>query len=171
MERHILGDINIDINPSSKNLSSFARYYTTMLLRNGAISLVTIPTRLTDKTATIIYHIATNDFKHQESLKFVIAPYLDILIDFAFSNGIFLNSCKTAKVIPLKSGNVKWLPEDSPHGRFATEDWPQRRFATQQVSRSVVQPNSPDPNSPNPPNPNPFDPTLLTQPQPITVLW
>ena len=42
--------------------------------------------------------------------KFVIAPYLNILIDFAFSNGIFPDSCKTAKVIPLlKSGNVNDL--------------------------------------------------------------
>ena len=39
--------------------------------------------------------------------KFVIAPYLNILIDFAFSNEIFPDSCKTAKVIPLlKSSNV-----------------------------------------------------------------
>ena len=39
--------------------------------------------------------------------KFVIAPYLNILIDSAFSNGIFPDSCKTAKVIPpRKSGNV-----------------------------------------------------------------
>ena len=27
--------------------------------------------------------------------KFVIAPYLNILIDFAFSNGIFPNSCES----------------------------------------------------------------------------
>ena len=39
--------------------------------------------------------------------KYVIAPYLNILIDFAFSNGIFPDSCKTAKVISfLKSGIV-----------------------------------------------------------------
>ena len=39
--------------------------------------------------------------------KFVTASYLNILIDFAFSNGIFPDSCKTAEVIPLhKSGNV-----------------------------------------------------------------
>ena len=39
-----------------------------------------------------------------------MAPYLNILIDFAFSNGIFPDSCKTAKVIPLlKSGNVNDL--------------------------------------------------------------
>ena len=42
--------------------------------------------------------------------QFDIAPYLNILIDFAFSNGIFPDSCKTAKVIPLlKSGNVNDL--------------------------------------------------------------
>ena len=36
-----------------------------------------------------------------------IAPYLITLIDYAFSNGIFPDSCKTAKVIPLhKSGNT-----------------------------------------------------------------
>ena len=39
--------------------------------------------------------------------KVVIAPYLNILIAFAFSNRIFPDSCKTAKDIPLlKSGNV-----------------------------------------------------------------
>ena len=62
---YLLGDINIDINPSSKNLFFFAKDYTTMLLSNGAISLVTKPNRVTDKTATIIDHIVTNDFKHQ----------------------------------------------------------------------------------------------------------
>ena len=42
--------------------------------------------------------------------KFVIAPYLNILIDFAFCNGIFHGSCKTTKVIPiLESGNVNDL--------------------------------------------------------------
>ena len=73
---NILGGINIDINPSSKNLSSFAKDYTTMLLSNGAISLITKPTRVTDKTATIIDHIVTNDFKHQISPG--ILDYCDI---------------------------------------------------------------------------------------------
>ena len=41
--------------------------------------------------------------------KFVIAPYLNMLIDFAFFNGTFPDSCKTAKVILLlKSGNVNY---------------------------------------------------------------
>ena len=73
---YILCDINIDINPSSKNLSSFAEDYATMLLSNGAISLVTKPTTVTDKTATIIDDIVTNDFKHQNSLG--ILDYCDI---------------------------------------------------------------------------------------------
>ena len=39
--------------------------------------------------------------------KYVIAPYLNILIDFAFSNGIFPDNCKTPKVISfLKCDNV-----------------------------------------------------------------
>ena len=73
---NMFGDINIDINPSSKNLSSFAKDYTSILLSNGAISLVTKPTRVTDKTATIIDHIVTNDFKHQISPG--ILDYYDI---------------------------------------------------------------------------------------------
>ena len=39
--------------------------------------------------------------------KFVVASYLNILIDFAFAYWIFPDSCKTAKVISLlKPGNV-----------------------------------------------------------------
>ena len=39
--------------------------------------------------------------------KFVIAPYLNIVINFAFSDGIFPVNCKIAKVIPLlKYGNA-----------------------------------------------------------------
>ena len=74
---YILGDINIDINPSSKDLPSFTKDYTTMLLSNGAISLVTKPTRVTDKTwPHIIDQIVTTDFKHQISPG--IVDYCDI---------------------------------------------------------------------------------------------
>ena len=47
-----------------------------MLLSNDAISLVTKPTRVANKTATIIDHIVTNDFKHQISPE--ILDYCDI---------------------------------------------------------------------------------------------
>ena len=32
---------------------------------------------------------------------FTIAPFLHLLVEFAFDNGLFLEACKTAKVVPI----------------------------------------------------------------------
>ena len=57
---YIIGDINIDINRTNQN-SPQADRYMQVITSNGAFSLVTKPTRVTDKTATVIDHIITND--------------------------------------------------------------------------------------------------------------
>ena len=37
----------------------------------------------------------------------IVAPFLQVFIDFSFKNGIFLDNCKTAKIFPLhKKGDV-----------------------------------------------------------------
>ena len=48
-----------------KNCSNTAKTYINTLIANGAVPLITKPTRLTDKTSTIKDHIITNDFTHR----------------------------------------------------------------------------------------------------------
>ena len=60
---YIIGDINIDINRTNQN-SPQADRYMQVITSNGAFSLITKPTRVTDKTATVIDHIITNDTTH-----------------------------------------------------------------------------------------------------------
>ena len=60
---YIIGDINIDINKTNQN-SPQADRYMQVITSNGAFSLITNPTRVTDKTATVIDHIITNDTAH-----------------------------------------------------------------------------------------------------------
>ena len=60
---YIIGDINIDINRTNQN-SPQADRYMQVITSNGAFSLTTKPTRVTDKTATVIDHIITNDTAH-----------------------------------------------------------------------------------------------------------
>ena len=60
---YIIGDINIDINRTNQN-SPQADRYMQVITSNGAFSLITKPTRVTDKTATVIDHIITNDTAH-----------------------------------------------------------------------------------------------------------
>ena len=59
---YILGDINI--NTQNK---SFAEKYLNVITSNGAVpvSVITKPTRVTAKTATVIDHIITNDTSHK----------------------------------------------------------------------------------------------------------
>ena len=59
----IIGDINIDINRINQN-SLQADRYMQVITSNGAFSLITKPTRVTDKTATVIDHTITNDTAH-----------------------------------------------------------------------------------------------------------
>ena len=56
----ILGDINI----SPVHRSTAANRYINMLLSYGVLPLITLPTRVTGVSATIIDHVLTNDIKH-----------------------------------------------------------------------------------------------------------
>ena len=60
---YIVGDLNIDINKTNQN-SPQADRNMQVITSNGAFSLITKPTRVTDKTATVIDHIITNDTAH-----------------------------------------------------------------------------------------------------------
>ena len=60
---YIISDINIDINRTNQN-SPQADRYMQVITSNGVFSLITKPTKVTDKTATVIDHIITNDIAH-----------------------------------------------------------------------------------------------------------
>ena len=60
---YILGDINININKGAFE-SSQAKNYTNATTSSGAISVVTLPTRVTNNSSTVIDHIITNDLNH-----------------------------------------------------------------------------------------------------------
>ena len=58
----ILGDININISPVNRSIAATRNI--SMLLSHGVLPLITLPTRVTDVSATIIDHVLTNDIKH-----------------------------------------------------------------------------------------------------------
>ena len=55
--------MNINIIGTNQ-LSPQAEKYPQAITSNGAFSLITKPTRVTDKSATVIDHIITNDVEH-----------------------------------------------------------------------------------------------------------
>lgn len=55
---YIIGDINLDISENS------SAEYIDMLASNGYFPLISVPTRVTDTSSTIIDHIITNDHNH-----------------------------------------------------------------------------------------------------------
>ena len=57
---YIIGDINFDINKTNQNSSQVDRYMQ-VITNNGAFSRITKPTRVTDKTATVL----TIQYYHQ----------------------------------------------------------------------------------------------------------
>ena len=60
----VFGDININIQVSPVHRSTAANRYINMSLSHCVLPLVTLPTRVTDDSATIIDHVLTNDIKH-----------------------------------------------------------------------------------------------------------
>ena len=63
-DKQILGDTNNNVMKSDKRTPQADRYLQA-LTSNRAQSLITKPKRVTDKTATIIDHIMTNDVDHK----------------------------------------------------------------------------------------------------------
>ena len=59
---YALGDFNINIDKS--NRTNTAIEYLNIILSNGALPIITIPTRVTSSSSTIIDLIITNDLKH-----------------------------------------------------------------------------------------------------------
>ena len=59
---YALEDFNINIDKS--NRTNIAIEYLNIILSNGALPIITIPTRVTSSSSTIIDHIITNDLKH-----------------------------------------------------------------------------------------------------------
>ena len=56
---YILGDFNINL--MQENRSSFANEYINLIVSNGAVPVITIPTRVTATSATLLDHIITNN--------------------------------------------------------------------------------------------------------------
>ena len=59
---YLCGDFNVNISPKSSNPS--ANYFLNMILGNSAFPTITIPTRATENSKTIIDNIITNDFNN-----------------------------------------------------------------------------------------------------------
>ena len=73
---YILGDINININKSSLE-SSPAKKYTDAITSSGAVPIITLPTRVTDNSSTVIDHIITNDLSRHITPCVIRSPMTD----------------------------------------------------------------------------------------------
>ena len=60
---YLIGNLNINICTSNKYFSNDAIDYVNMLASNSFFSIISLPTRVTDISATLIDHIITNDCK------------------------------------------------------------------------------------------------------------
>jgi len=60
---YLIEDINIDI--TLINRSKLAKDYINLLVSHCSLPLITLPTRVTYTSSTIIDHIITNDARHQ----------------------------------------------------------------------------------------------------------
>ena len=60
---YLAGDININLD--KLNRTKLADNYINILISNGLLSLITISTRVTATSSTIIDHTNTNDLKHK----------------------------------------------------------------------------------------------------------
>ena len=59
----MLGDLNINISANTKTGGS--ETYLDHLISSGSIPIITLPTRVTDTSSTLIDHIITNDTTHK----------------------------------------------------------------------------------------------------------
>ena len=60
---YLLGDLNIDLTANKRSLSSLD--FLNSLISCGSLPIITIPTRVTETSATIIDHVITNDSLHE----------------------------------------------------------------------------------------------------------
>ena len=63
---YLLGDLNIDISPTK--VAPGSSTYIDSINSFGLVPIVTIPTRVTDTTSTIIERIITNDTSRVKNL-------------------------------------------------------------------------------------------------------
>ena len=61
---YLFGDLNIHICSTSNNFSNDTIDYVNMLASNSFFPIISLPTRVTDTSATLIDHIITNDCKN-----------------------------------------------------------------------------------------------------------
>ena len=73
---YILGDINININKGAFE-SSQAKKYTNPITSSGAVSVVTLPTHVTNNSSTVIDHIITNDLTHHVTPRVIRSSMTD----------------------------------------------------------------------------------------------
>ena len=90
----LLGDINIDMIQHDTNLH--AQNYFNCMSQHGFIPVISRPTRITDHSMTLIYHIFTNslsNFLKSGILKDPFADHLGVFIKISLNNSIpFLNN-------------------------------------------------------------------------------
>jgi len=73
---YILGDTNINISKASPKTHHSSKYLQA-ILSNGAYSLINKPTRVTDKSPTLIDHIITNDNEHSITPRVILSSLTD----------------------------------------------------------------------------------------------
>ena len=105
------GDFNINIDKS--NRTNTAIEYLNIILSNGALPIITIPTRVTSSSSTIIHHIITNDFKHNLT-PFVIQE--DMTDHFPIG-------CFVQNLSPRKQKKVKTVSYYRDKSKFKSEDF------------------------------------------------
>ena len=113
---YILGDINININESSKE-ALLVKKYTHAIISSGAVSLITKPTRVTDNSATTIDHIITNDVNHDIVPRVICNSMTDH----------YPITCKLSK-IPVSRKHFN-MPVYRDKSKFCSEDFSEDLFS------------------------------------------
>ena len=103
---HLCGDTNIDL--LSYKLHGLTRDYLNTLLNHGQLPLITLPTRITNTTATIIDHISTSNKSDHYDAGIIHSSLSDHLPVFYISNYKFKKS--PPKYIKMRKINEQTIP-------------------------------------------------------------
>ena len=108
---YALGDFNI--NTDKSNHTNTAIEYLNIILSNGALPIITVPTRVTSSSSTIIDHIITNDLNHNLT-PFVIQE--DMTDHFPIG-------CFVQNLSPKKQKKSKTVSHYRDKSKFKSEDF------------------------------------------------
>ena len=87
---YLVGDFNIDISTKQKTKSTDT--YINYLVSCGSLPIITLPTRVTEKSSAIIDHILTHDTSHTLSLGVIRCDISDHYPIFCYVTGHYIKS-------------------------------------------------------------------------------